>query len=164
VSPIRGPRHCDRLCAGCAIRFLAGWRAPVDEGLEAAFFAREVSVAGGDQVLEEPEPHELYVPDLPFNPPSLGVVLRIALPSAAACSPHLIGIRPLTPDGRLVATEATVVLPAEDISRPTPGLVVRTTVVVEELTGLSFDRPGRHALVVFLDGEPVASLPLRISG
>ena len=91
-------------------------------------------------------------------------MLRIALPPAAACSPHLIGIRPLTADGRLVATEATVVLPAEDISRPTPGLVVRTTVVVEELTGLSFDRPGRHALVVFLDGEPVASLPLRISG
>jgi hypothetical protein len=73
---------------GCANRFLAGCRAPVDQGLEAAFLAREVSVAAGGAALDEPEPCELYVPD----------------------------------------------------------------------------RPGRHALVVFLDGEPVASLPLRISG
>ena len=111
---------------------------------------------------DETRVRTLRATELPFRPPSLGLVLKFSLSAAEACRPHLIAIRPMTPDGRLLANEATIVVPQEDISRPSPGLVVRTTVVVGELADLTFDTPGLHALVVFFDGAAVASLPIEI--
>jgi len=119
--------------------------------LETAFLARD-----------ETHVRTLQATELPFRPPSLGLVLTFALSAAEACRPHLLAIRQVTPEGGLLATEATIVVPPEDISRPTPGLVVRTTVVVGELADLTFETAGTHALVVFFDGAAVASLPVEI--
>lgn len=108
--------------------------------------------------------HQLLLPQIPGPLRTLFLVVRIALPWHMLGEPHTLNIRARDPDRTpLGPTDPLIATPFE-LGKPPghrPGDESAVNICAE-LSGLHVPRPMTIHFHLEVDGEPIASLPLKV--
>lgn len=123
-----------------------------------------------DSALANPQDGKLYVlggglswigaPSFPAVHPAIALALNFEFAPSECGRPHTLEVRLLNPDGREIVPAFTQQMTPQ--KNPTDPTLPSGCVTVCSYIQLKFEEPGDNAFSVVLDGQEVASLPLRV--
>ncbi|HEV2012367.1 MAG TPA: hypothetical protein VGR77_00560 [Candidatus Dormibacteraeota bacterium] len=123
-----------------------------------------------DSAIANPQDGKLYVlgggiswigaPSFPAVHPAIALALNFLFAPSECGRPHTVEVRLLDPDGREIVPAFTQqFVPPKNPTDPTlPSGWVNVCSYIQ----LRFEKPGDNAFSIMLDGQEVASLPLRL--
>jgi hypothetical protein len=153
-------------CDACVQKLLAGWQTPGGSHrvwVEFVVLARGGRVVGDHLDLDQAGLSHLRASFFPFRP-SCVLALRLARPVSAEPA-GMLELHVVDEGGVLRSWSADALDPTYDrVARRAEDEHVRQPLILGLDDRLSFDRPGRYALVVVADGVTIAGLPIVVSG